>query len=150
MMLRRYLCLGMVVGMVGCGSSVSSKPLPKTAPAVGMVTLGGAPLAFASVTFVPKSQAIGIESVGVTDERGHFALKQVRGKVGVPPGHYTVVINRFVKRDGTPVSLGKGEFPANVGAVESLPPQFSNYSESVLLANVPETGGEFQFDLTHR
>ncbi|MEK6261561.1 MAG: carboxypeptidase-like regulatory domain-containing protein [Planctomycetota bacterium] len=149
-MLRTCLCLGIVGGIIGCGSSIPSKPLPKTAPAVGMVTLGGAPLAFASVTFVPRSKANGIESVGVTDEQGHFALKQVRGQAGVPPGDYTVVINRFVKSDGTPVSLNQGEFPANLGAVESLPPQFSNYSESVLLAKVPDTGGEFKFDLPRR
>jgi hypothetical protein len=149
-MLRTCLCLGILGGMIGCGSGVTQKSLPKTAPAVGVVTLGGVPLAFASVTFVPRSQANGIESVGVTDEQGHFALKQIRGKEGAPPGEYTVVINRFVKSDGTPVSLNKGEFPANVGAVESLPPQFSSYSESVLLANVPETGGEFKFDLASR
>lgn len=149
-MLRKSLYFGILVGMIGCGSSATLKPPPKTAPAVGVVTLAGVPLAFASVTFVPKSQASGIESVGVTDEHGHFALKQVRGEAGVPPGDYTVVINRFVKSDGTPVSLAKGEFPANVGAVESLPPQFSNYSESVLLANVPTVGGEFKFDLPQR
>lgn len=149
-MLRACVCLGVLGGMIGCGSSAPSKPLLKTAPAVGMVTLGGVPLASASVTFVPRSQKNGIESVGVTDETGHFAMKQVRGQPGVPPGEYTVVINRYVKSDGTPVSLNGGEPPANLGAVESLAPKFSNFSESVLLANVPDTGGEFKFDLTIR
>lgn len=149
-MLRMCICLAILVGMIGCGGGAGSKKLTKTAPAVGVVTLSGAPLAFASVTFVPKSQANGIESVGVTDEQGHFTMKQLRGEEGVPPGDYTVVINRFVKSDGTPVNLQAGEFPANVGAVESLPRQFSSHSESVLLANVPATGGEFKFDLTSR
>ncbi len=149
-MLRVCMCLGIVGGMIGCGSSVPSKPALKTAPAVGMVTLSGAPLAFASVTFVPRSQKNGIESVGITDEQGRFAMKQLRGQVGVPPGEYTVVINRYIKSDGTPVSLDGGEPPANLGAVESLPPKFSNFSESVLLANVSEVGGDFKFELTNR
>jgi|GEM_PF-3697119 len=63
---------------------------------------------------------------------------------------YTVVINRYIKSDGTPVSLDGGEPPANLGAVESLPPKFSNFSESVLLANVSEVGGDFKFELTNR
>ncbi len=149
-MFRVYVCLGILTASVGCGGSLPAKPLPKTVPAAGLITLSGQPLSFATVTFVPKGQTNGIESVGVTDEKGQYSLKQVRGEDGVPPGDYTVVINRYVKTDGTPVRLDGSEPPANLGAVESLPPQYSNPTESILLAKVTDAGGEFKFELKGR
>ncbi|MDB5389742.1 MAG: hypothetical protein JWM11_5388 [Planctomycetaceae bacterium] len=146
MRLHVCLCFGLLLGAIGCSGS-GSIALPDTVAATGMVTLDGKPIQFAMVTFVPRTGTKGIECTGVTDETGDFDLKQIRGKDGVPPGEYTVVINRYVKADGTPVALDGSEPPANLGAVESLPSCYSNPGESKLTAKVTEEGGTFRFDL---
>lgn len=149
-MLRTGMCLVVLAVIVGCGGAAPAKPLPKTAPAVGLITLDGTPLPFATVMFAPRGATKGIECVGVTDETGKYTLTQTRGGEGVPPGEYTVVVSRYVRGDGTPIRLDPKEPPANQGAVESLPPQYSSSIDSVLVATVPETGGEFKFDLKSR
>jgi hypothetical protein len=146
-MLRVCLCLGVLGAVLGCSGSGSAITLPDTVAALGVVTLDGKPAPFAMVTFVPRGGTKGIECIGVTDEAGEFQLKQVRGNPGVPPGEYTVVINRYVKSDGTPVALDGSEPPANLGAVESLPAYYSNPGESMLSATVTPQGGAFNFDL---
>lgn len=145
-MLRVCLCLSLLGGVIGCGGG-GGIALPKTVPAGGTITLDGKPLESASVTFSPKGTTKGIECVGVTDAAGKYKLKQIRGGDGVPPGEYAVIVNRYVKPDGTPVPLDGTVAPADLGAVESLPPQYSNPTEPSLAATVPEKGGEFNFDL---
>lgn len=147
-MLRTSLCIGVLALILGCSSSESSKPLPKTVPGAGKVTLDGKPLSYAVVTFSPRGKTAGIECVGETDAAGEYELKQIRGSDGVPPGEYVVIINRYVKSDGTPVSVSGDVAPANVGAVESLPPRFSSFTETTLTAKVGESGGAFDFNLT--
>ncbi len=78
-------------------------------------------LSAAMVTSVPSGSTKGVECTGFTDEAGKFSLTWLRGGSGAPPGEYRVGVNRFVKGDGKPVVLGAGEFPADIGAVESLP-----------------------------
>jgi hypothetical protein len=149
MMLRVCLCLGMLGVFAGC-SGETSKPLPATVEVSGKVTLDGAPLTSAMVTYVPKGETKGIECVGVTDDTGEYTLKQIRGKDGAPPGEYTVVINRYVKADGSPIILDGSEPPANLGAVESLPPHYSSASDSTLTKTVPEAGGKLDFELVSK
>lgn len=146
-MLRVCLCVAILGLAAGCGGDDGAIALPKTVPAAGLVTLDGQPAANAMVTFIPRGETKGIECVGVTDATGDYKMQQVRGSEGVPPGEYSVVINRYVKPDGTPVALTGGEPPANLGAVESLPGHYSNPAETVLHASVPENGGAFNFEL---
>jgi hypothetical protein len=144
----RFATFLVVLAVAGCSGQAASVPLPKTVPASGTVTLNGATLASAVVTFIPRQAESGIECTGMTDDAGLFKLKQLRGGEGAPPGEYTVVISRLVKPDGTPVPPNSPEPPADLGAVESLPARYSNPAESKLTANVPAQGGEFKFDLT--
>ncbi len=143
----RFSLYILIIGTVGCGGGTDSKQLPKTAPASGVVTLNGKPLVFATVTFVPQGATKGIECVGMTDESGKYTLKQVRGGEGVPPGEYRVVINQLATSDGTPVKPGGEVPPITLGAVESLPPIYSSFTNSKLSAKVTDTGGEFPFEL---
>lgn len=147
-MCRLTVWLGLAVLFSGCGGGTpSGKPLPKTVAVSGLLSLDGKPLSSAVVTFVPTGSTKGVECTGVTDDAGKFTLTQLRGESGAPPGEYRVVVNRYVKTGGVPVALGAGEFPADVGAVESLPPRYSSPTESSLTATVPEKGGEIPLNL---
>lgn len=140
-----------VAGLTGCGGGAPAAVLPTTVPVGGVVTLDGKPLPWANVKFIPRGATKGVECYGITDDMGKYELMQMRGGTGAPPGEYMVVVNAFAKPDGTPVSMGPGDPPpANVGAVESLPPRYSSYSASKLMAQVPTNGGEFKFDLKSR
>lgn len=150
MLQRISLCLavcGLLVGLSGCGGGAEEKPLPSTVPVTGAVTMKGKPLVSATVTFVPQGETKGVECVGFTDEAGKYQLKQIRGGEGAPPGSYKVVINHFVKGDGSPIKIDGSEPPANLGAVESLPIKYSSFLDSKLTAQVSDAGGEFNFDL---
>ena len=150
-MLRRisfcFVVCSLLVGLSGCGGGAEDTSLPTTVPVSGTVTLKGKPLVSATVTFVPQGETKGVECVGFTDDAGKFQLKQIRGAEGAPPGSYKVVINHFVKGDGSPIKIDGSEPPANLGAVESLPIKYSSFLDSKLTAQVNDAGGEFNFDL---
>lgn len=148
-MFRVLLCVGMLAGLLGCNGG-GVEPLPKTAPGSGQVKLDGKPIGGAMVTFSPKAGTSGVECIGTTDDEGKYVLKQVRGGEGVPPGEYTVFINRYVDAKGIPIELDDEVAPADQGAVESLPAKYSSPIETTLSQKVPESGGEFNFDLTSR
>jgi hypothetical protein len=100
------------------------------------------------VIFNP-SAAGGFVAHGYTDSKGHYAAETRSGdeiKPGAAPGSYQVLVSRFLKPDGTPI-LDASEAPANVGAVESIPIQYSNPTESKLRAAVGQSGGTFDYDL---
>jgi hypothetical protein len=141
-----FVALSFVATWSGCGGETPAKSLPKTVEVAGLLRMDGKPLTSALVTFVPSGSTKGVECTGLTDDAGKFSLTQLRGGSGAPPGEYRVVVNRFVKGDGKPVALGMGEFPADVGAVESLPPRYSSM-ESTLTATVPPMGGAISLDL---
>ncbi len=147
---RLWTCGLMSAALSGCGGSPPPvKTLPATVPTTGVVKMDGKPLSLATVVFVPSGATKGVECIGVTDEAGKFSLQQMRGDSGAPPGEYRVVVSRMVK-DGKPIQLGPDEFPANVGATESLPLKYSNPSESTLAAVVPPGGGEIPIELKSR
>ncbi len=70
----RACFLVIVLSLVGCSSSEH-----ELAPVSGKVTLGGKPLAGASVAFQPRSQGdptdTGPTSIGTTDEQGRYSLR---------------------------------------------------------------------------
>ncbi len=142
------LSLGiLLLGLAGCGGANNSSQLPETAPVMGVVNLNGAPLQWATVTFVPSGNTKGVECVGLTDESGKYSLKQIRGSEGVPPGEYRVVINQLVTSEGAPYKPGSEIAPITAGAVEALPLKYSNVEKTTLTANVSQSGGEFPFEL---
>lgn len=144
-MFRFILSMLLVVMTAGCGGGVEAKPLPKTVPVSGIVTLNGQPLVSATVTFIPEGQTKGIECQGITDESGQYALKQQHGSEGAPPGNYKVIISRLLRGDGTP--LPKEGAGAGGIATETLSRRYSDITKTKLTAVVPQEGGEFKFDL---
>ena len=145
-MCRPFLPLLILVGLLGCGGADQSQGLPATVPVTGQVTLDGAPIEGAVVTFVPTGKTMGIECVGRTDDTGMYTPKQTRGGEGVPPGTYTVVISRFL-RDGKPVTSTAPGAGAMGVLPESLPPKYSDPTVTKLTATVPDEGGTIDFAL---
>lgn len=139
-------CAALTLVAAGCGASSGPALLP-TVPASGVVLMDGKPLPAAMVTFTPLDEGMGPDCQGVTDAEGRFSLKQVRGGEGAPVGSFKVVVNRYVKSDGTVVALAEGEFPANVGATESLPPRYSSATETELKSNVTDATDRLKIEL---
>lgn len=148
-MYRLILPLALVTSLLGCGGGApASKPLPKTEPVKGTVLLDDKPLSGALVTFVPTGDTKGVECSGKTDESGNFVPQQLRGTEGVPAGTYRVYIRRPL-RGGKPIT---DEAPGAAGGVvvESLPPKYSNPTESKLTATINAGGGPVEFKLTSK
>lgn len=79
----------LLAGTLGCGGSDG----PELATVRGRVTLGGKPLAEATVLFVPEA---GRASTGVTDKDGHYELGYTRDRNGAVLGKHQVQIGTYV------------------------------------------------------
>lgn len=129
--------------LVGCGGAKPEKP-EKLAPVNGMVTLDGKPLTMAAMTFLPDGSTKGIAGVAYTGEDGKFEAKW-RAEPGIPPGSYKIVVSRLGLPNGSPVPPGQSA--ADLGAIETVPPRFSDPAQTSLRLTVPEAGLTQTFDL---
>jgi hypothetical protein len=123
----------------GCSRSATA-PEAKVLPVKGSVTLDGKPLAGAQVMFLTGTPPVIF--AGTTDDQGAY---QLRGLESSLQGECKVTISRFVKPDGQP--LQPGEPPAVAGAIEQLPPRYSQFDLTSLARTVPAEGGTFDFEL---
>jgi hypothetical protein len=97
------------------------------------------------VTFIPIGDNVNNYAETETDETGSYSLKGPRGGFGTGPGTYAVTISRLLLPGGKPVPP---DVPlAESGAVETLPPRYSDRDKTRLQVTVTEQGGEFHFDL---
>jgi hypothetical protein len=147
--MRRLAGALTVFWLMGCGSGVPEAPKPsKLVDVNGKITMNGEPLEGAIVIFTP-SGAGGFVGHGFTDSSGKYAAETRSGQnvdAGLAPGSYRVMVSRFLKPDGTPPS-DPSEPPANSGARESLPMEYSSPNNSKLRAVVGQSGGTFDFDV---
>jgi hypothetical protein len=83
-------CL-LVIALVGCRGGVSgAKPVKSD----GSVTLDGAPVDGAIVTFEPNDISNGRPATGRTDSKGNFALTTYNTGDGALPGSYIVLVTK--------------------------------------------------------
>lgn len=148
--MQRIFFVVLISSVIGCFGGTEAKG-PVTAPASGIVTLDGKPLAGAVVMFLPTGATQGVESVATTDAAGKFQLKTITGDPGVIPGEHRVLINKMVMPDGSPIPTDTDEPEitfVSQGARELVPQKYNNRETSILKATVPATGGDsFNFDL---
>lgn len=142
------LTAAMLLGS-GCGSA-SDPDLPKLFPVSGIVTLDGAAVARAQVSFIPQGSTPGSGTMGMTDAAGKYELTTMHQGAGAPAGEYKVVISKLVQPDGS-------EFPpqANLDMMstphkELIPRQYSDLEQTKLTATVAEGGGSFDFPLVSK
>lgn len=108
---RCVACCIIALGCImGCG-----RPRPLLVRVEGTVTLDGNPLGDATVVMVPTDSPDRGEARAVTDGTGRFDMVHdlFRDAVGVPAGHYRLVVSAFrFPSDGTaqPIRLVPGRF----------------------------------------
>ncbi len=111
----------------------------------GTVTLDSKPLEGATVKFVPFGTTGGSGAEGITNASGEYKLTGHRAGESMIDGDYKVVISRWLMPDGNLVP--KGQMPANVGALESLPASSSSLGSTVHRAKVSASAKKFDFEV---
>ena len=79
--------------LAGCGGGGDQ---PELGEVEGTVTLGGTPLAGATVMFQPDT---GRPSIGITDSEGHYTLNYKEDVPGAVVGKHTVSITTYQEGD---------------------------------------------------
>lgn len=129
------------LGLLGCGGDGLDR-----VPLMGTVTMDGAPLTGAVLSFTPAAGTPGEGALGVSDEAGKFEVISSReGDTGIPAGEYTVRVSRRVLPDGSPLppDVPEADFPQSR---ESIPPPYSTI-QSPLKVVIPEGGGEITVEV---
>lgn len=95
---RRLLRLALplvIVALSGCGQKKLSKK--ETFPVKGRLVLGGEPVRFALIHFIPTDPAKGIEADGKTDQDGVFTLRTYSNEDpdGAAPGEYRITLEEY-------------------------------------------------------
>jgi len=120
---------GLALSLTGC----SGDDTPPLGTVKGVVKLDGAPLADATVTFVPQT---GRASAGVTKSDGSYELEYLAGKKGAITGTHTVRISTY--RGGDP-DAKVPETP------EKVPRKYN--AQSKVTKDVAAGPNEINFDL---
>jgi hypothetical protein len=99
---RLARCVLLVSGLVAWGCSPN-----RGGKVAGSVRLDGKPLADAQLSFVPKGEGADVQvgavvNSAVTDAEGNFEVQRDRAKRTLPPGTYTVLVWKYVQKDGKP------------------------------------------------
>ncbi|QDT40119.1 hypothetical protein Pan241w_01720 [Gimesia alba] len=121
----------LLCAIVGCGGT--AKDLPQLGQVSGIVTMDGAPLADAELTFEPKS---GSPSVGRTDDAGKYQLAYNQNSKGAVLGQHTVRISKF------------GEPGSPNDTMDQVPAKYNTNSKET--AEVKEGENEINFDLNSK
>jgi hypothetical protein len=131
-------CCLVLASLTGCGGD--------RVVVTGTVTLDGNPLPDALVTFRPEGGTGELGGSGRTGPDGKYTLTAARGGQGILPGEYKVVINRPLRRDGSPPA--PDEKPIESDARETLPPNYSDLGATTLTAKVAREAAVHDFALT--
>ena len=127
----------LLVSLSGCGSSSNIGTVE------GIVTMDGTPVEGAAVAFHPSD---GRASIGRTDANGKYELGYLKNESGAIIGSHKVTISTKIypseaaDSDGNPTMVP--------GKPETMPPNYSNLSKSVLTAEVKAGQNECNFELT--
>jgi len=126
-----------VLSLCFLGCSGGPDDAPETIPVTGTVTLDGAPLSDARVTFIPDGS--GQAASGPTDAEGKFTLK-TNGLDGAPAGKYKVSVSSSAPEPMPGVDDEESSQSA-------IPAKYSNADESGFTADVSAGSNDFTFDL---
>ena len=136
--------LVLVATLSGCGETASG---PETFAVTGVVTIDGAPVNGADVTFVPANPTTeAVPAQAATNDQGEFEVVSVFdggrvSKPGMTPGEYDVEIQRL---ESSVATLGTMQPPKN-----SLPPRYASAASSGLKVVVsPTESNHFPLSLT--
>jgi hypothetical protein len=111
--------------------------------------MNGAPLADADVQFFPEGPAPEgyMGSAGKTDANGNYELYTGDQK-GAVEGRFKVIVSKLTDPQGNPIKedptagIDREQIIQSGGAVESIPPQFSDRMRTTLSTEVIATPGK--------
>lgn len=138
--------------LAGCGPSVPGGSWPEPVLVTGKITYQGKPFENGTVIFIPDSGTKGQGGSGQVEADGTYSaqMRWTDGKIrdGLVPGKYKVAFSRMVKPDGTVwvPDPAVDEGPANVGAMEEIPSEYSSPGETAQTFEAAE-GKTFDFDI---
>lgn len=144
-LIKPGLLLAVAIGcalVLGCGGGSSRPP---TYPVEGTVTLGGKPLADATVTFRPDGSTPGQQPAnGKTDAEGRYRLTTFSNGDGAMAGDYRVTLMKFDEVSSGAVAADGDDYVPPSGPLPTpknqLPKKFADPDKSGLTATVAETG----------
>jgi hypothetical protein len=131
----------LAAGGCGSGDRVTVK---------GTVTLDGAPLEGANVSFMPEDDK-GLPANGVTDAEGRFSLGTLKAEDGARPGSYKVTVTKVELNPATLETFDSRD-PAQVRAMREkaskkykpppspVPAKYSDPGKTPLRWKVPDDG----------
>lgn len=130
--------VAVLVIVSGCGPSVEVGEIVPVAPAAGLLTINGQPLAYHQVMVYPEG---GRPASGITDEAGKFVLGTNREGDGAPVGtHPCSVI--YVGPVSDHPEEGINEFtPPPAPAIKILP-KYNDPKTSGLTLTIPSSGDQ--------
>ena len=158
----RVLCLAGLLAVAGCGGGAEGRAT--VYPVTGKITVGGAPLTDANVSFAPRSTGGKTPQPfarGNTDAQGVYHLTTYDYQDGAAAGEFEVLVTKSVSKPGggegdvhAAMEAG-GEAPSHDGkdgvgedSAQSLVNEKYTKTGSGLNATVTKEGpNEFDFDL---
>lgn len=112
------LLCGSLVLFAGCGSGgVGSGDQQDVYPVTGKVTMNGAPVAGATVTFSPQGKQP--VAYGRTNSSGEYALTTYEANDGAAAGDYTVMVSKTVS---APSAVSEESVHQAMSSGEAAPP----------------------------
>jgi len=152
--IRSYVAAGLMMAfLAGCGGGGATDG-PKLEKVTGKVTLSGAPVEGAVVTFAPKGQGQRTATAR-TDASGNFDMTTITAGDGAVKGEYTVVIVKqeqlatVATPDSSDPNYGKSSAYPGAGSKTKFltPEKYASPGTSGLTASVKEGKNEINFDL---
>lgn len=147
--MKRSTLLAVVVTLLplGCGPSG-----PRLVPVSGKLTLNGAPLEGAGITFAPDPGNAASTPGGASSGADGSFIAKSGDSDGLAPGKYKVLVTKSSLKDGAKVPDEFKDDPimaAMAGlTIDSLPPEYATADTSPLTLEVPDGGGDdFTFDV---
>lgn len=124
------------VGITGCGASTPTGDIVDTAPASGLLTYQGDPLAYHKVTVMPNG---GRPAMGVSDENGLFTLGTNDAGDGAEVGTHPVAV-AYVGPPSEDPEEGIMKFTPPLPPEVKIDKKYTNPATSGLTAEIPAEG----------
>lgn len=141
---KRFLMItlsALCLSLLGCGGPESDQP--DLGLVKGVVTLDDAPLAGATVTFLPD---MGRRAIATTDAEGKYELIYIRNTPGCKLGHNKVVITTLKEGEDEVEQEGDDAQIEVKSVKEKIPAKYNSKTE--LEADVKAGENTFDFKLT--
>lgn len=139
------VCLLAGLPLAGCKPGANR---PRTVPVKGEVTLKGAPVAGAAVSFQAKDGSR--SSIGITDASGRYELTTFERGDGAVPGDYRVAITKFTQAV-VESKTADGKYDPPAGPIpepkNELPAKYATAEKSGLESTVTDRPNTANFDL---